>query len=481
MIQASAFSTFCRRDETTSEAEVLIAGGDLVSSDGVRRADVLLAGERISAVGDLRPGPGTAVIDARGKLVLPGAVDVHTHLDMDVGVTRSSDDFFSGTQAAACGGTTTIIDFATAYRGESVAQGLAAWHAKAEGKAVVDYAFHMSLTELPRPADDIVAEMVEAGVTSFKLYMTYPDRLMVSDDVIFEVLVAAGKAGALVCLHCEDDATVARLRSEALSAGRVAPKWHARSRPPAAEAAAVRRAARMAADAQAPCYVVHLSSAPALEQVRRARTSGQPFYAETCPQYLYLSADRYDDDPASAARYVCAPPLRDPWHQEELWEGLARGTLQVVSTDHCPFTRADRSAGLSGRGWTNFSDIPGGLPGIETRLSLLYQRVVDGDMSPEQWVDRCCTTPARLFGLHPAKGSIVAGADADVVVFDPSAQKSLLAERLHMRVDDSPYADVTVRGWPSLVLCRGRVVARDGEPVGGPGWGRFVARGASGQ
>jgi dihydropyrimidinase len=462
------------------EPRTLIRGGRVVSAAAVRPADVLIEGERIAAVGHLGHGQDSQVIDASGMLVVPGAVDVHTHLDMDVGATRSADDFTSGTSAAAAGGTTTIVDFATAYRGQSLAEGLAAWHAKAEGNAVIDYGFHMSITELHGSAEDAVAEMVEAGITSFKLYMTYPERLMVSDEVIQRMLKAAGRSGALVCLHCEDDATVAKLRAEALAEGHTEPRWHAWSRPAGAEASAVRRAVRMAEDADAPCYVVHLSGAPALGEVRRARERGQPFFAETCPQYLYLSSERYEGVPSAAARYVCAPPLRDPWHQEELWEGLGAGHLQVVATDHCPFDSAAKEEGLSGGGWADFTQIPGGLPGIETRLALIYQKVVDGALSLEQWVDRCCTSPAKLFGLHPRKGELAPGADADVVVFDPRLERPLVSERLHSRIDYSVYEDVVVKGWPALVLARGRVVARGGEPVDAPGWGRYLHRGPSG-
>jgi dihydropyrimidinase len=463
-----------------TQRSTIVTGGEVVTPTGIERSDLSIDDARITSIGPATSAPGAERIDASGCLVIPGAVDVHTHLDMEVGAARSSDDFLSGTRAAACGGTTTVVDFATAYRGQDPAAGLAAWHAKAAGKAVVDYGFHMSLTELARPADDVVVEMVEAGITSFKLYMTYPERLMVSDDVIAQVLRAAGRHGALVCLHCEDDATIQRLRAEALAQGHTEPRWHAWSRPPEAEGSAVARAARMAAQAEAACYVVHLSSADALERVRAAQDQGQPFYAETCPQYLYLSAERYDDVPQEAASYVCAPPLRDRRHSEELWEGLGRGYLQVVSTDHCPFSTRDRKAGLTGEGWTDFTGIPGGLAGIETRLSLIYQQVIEGALTVQSWVDRCCSAPAKLFGLHPRKGSLLPGADADVVVFDPRAERQLLPERLHMRADHSPYSDVVVRGWPRAVLSRGRLVARDGEPVGEPGWGRFVARGASG-
>lgn len=459
----------------------VVTGGWVVSAESVGRADVLIDGELIAGIGGIDPDPTDQVIDASGKLVIPGAVDVHTHLDMDVGAVRSADDFTSGTLAAAAGGTTSILDFATAYRGESLAEGLANWHAKADGRAAIDYGFHMSITELRGSAAEAVDEMAAEGITSFKLYMTYPDRLMVSDDVISKMLLAAGDAGALVCLHCEDDATVARLRSEALAAGGTDPRWHARSRPPGAEADAVARAVRMAEDAGAACYVVHLSSAPALEQVRRARERGHPMFAETCPQYLYLSADRYEGVPKEAARYVCAPPLRDRWHQEELWEGLAAGHLQVVATDHCPFDSSAKDRGLAGSGWSNFTQIPGGLPGIETRLALVYQKVVDGQLTLQQWVDRCSTAPAKLFGLHPRKGELAPGADADVVVFDPGVERPLVPEKLHSRLDYSVYADVVVRGWPELVFSRGRVVARDGEPIGEPGWGRYLHRGPSGR
>jgi dihydropyrimidinase len=461
--------------------DLLIRGGEVVSPSGSAPADVLIRGETITAVGRPLDVPSDVdVIDATGRYVIPGGIDAHTHLDMEVGVTRSGDDFASGTQAAACGGTTTIIDFATAYRGESAGQGLANWHAKAAGRATVDYGFHMTVTELRVPASDIVAEMAEAGVTSFKLYMTYPDRLMVTDDVIGEMLRAAGRAGSLVCLHCEDDSTVERLRSQALAEGRTAPAWHAWSRPPRAEADAVRRAVRMAEEAESPCYVVHLSSADALGEVRRAQERGLPFLAETCPQYLYLSADRYDDVPQVAARYVCAPPLRDGRHRDELWEGLKRGWLQVVATDHCPFDSASKRAGLAGGGWVDFTQIPGGLPGIETRLPLVYQRVAAGELTASEWIDRCCSAPARLFGLYPRKGQIEPGADADVVIFDPRAERPLVPERLHMNCDYSVYEDVVVRGWPERVYSRGRLVARDGEPCGEPGWGRFLARASSG-
>src|SRR5918992_1386093 len=464
----------------TGDQRTVITGGEVVTATDVRRADVLIEGERIGAIGDIDQQPDDHIIDVSGCYVIPGAVDVHTHLDMEVGATRSSDDFASGTIAAACGGTTTVVDFATTYRGETPAQGLAKWQSKAEGKAAIDYAFHMSLTELTTSAADVVDEMAEAGITSFKLYMTYPDRLMVSDDVILQMLTAAGERGALVCLHCEDNTTVERLRNEMLSRGRTEPRWHARSRPADVEADAVERAVRMAEVADAPCYIVHLSSGGALARVRDARDRGLPVFAETCPQYLYLSAERYEDAPDRAARYVCAPPLRDGHHGEELWEGLKKGYVEVVATDHCPFTDADKKKGLSGNGWRDFTEIPGGVPGIETRLALIYQKVDEGLITLSEWVDWCCTAPAKLFGLHPRKGDLVVGGDADIVVFDPPGERPLILDRLHMNIDYSPYEDLTVRGWPRLVFARGRLVAEDGEPRVEAGRGRYVRRGPSG-
>jgi dihydropyrimidinase len=270
------------------------------------------------------------------------------------------------------------------------------------------------------------------------------------------------------------------MRQEMLVRGRTGPVYHARSRPAAAEADAVERAVRMVEDAGAPCYIVHLSSGDALARVREARDRGLPVFAETCPQYLYLSAERYEDTPDRAARYVCAPPLRWGYEREELWEGLKRGYIEVVATDHCPFTDADKKRGLSGDGWRDFTDIPGGVPGIETRLALIYQKVDEGLITLSEWVDWCCTAPAKLFGLHPGKGDLIVGGDADIVIFDPRAERPLVPERLHMNVDYSPYEDITVRGWPSRVFARGRLVAVDGEPWVEAGWGRYLHRGPSG-
>jgi dihydropyrimidinase len=317
---------------------------------------------------------------------------------------------------------------------------------------------------------------VESGVTSFKLYMAYPALLEVDDGVIADVLAAATRHGGLVTIHCENGGAIEALRRAAVAAGRTGVLEHANTRPAQLEAEAVTRAAALAERAGASVYVVHLSSAPALAAVREARERGVDILAETCPQYLYLDTARLAGP--DGENFVCTPPLRDPWHAEELWEGLARGTVQTVATDHCPFTVADRRAGTMGRrdGWADFTEIPGGLPGVETRLALVWQGVAAGRITTEEWVRLCAEAPARTFGLWPAKGSLRAGADADVVVWDPGRRQPLDAGDLHMHVDHSPYAGMTVDGWPALVLSRGERVAVDGVPCGEPGRGRFVAR-----
>jgi dihydropyrimidinase len=332
----------------------------------------------------------------------------------------------------------------------------------------------MTFTE--RVPERAIAACVEAGITSFKLYMAYPDLLQVDDDVIAEIMALTRKHGAFVTLHCENGGAIEALRRRALAEGRTGVLEHARTRPAEMEAEAVRRAATLAERAETSVYVVHLSSAPALAEVRRARERGVDVIAETCPQYLYLDTARLADP--DGASYVCTPPLRDPWHVEELWNGIATGAVQTVATDHCPFTVADRRAGVRDRagGYSDFTEIPGGLPGIETRMGLIWEGVAAGRITRADWVRLCAEAPARTFGLWPAKGNLRTGADADVVVWDPERAQSLDASALHMAVDHSPYHGMTVTGWPELVFARGELVARDGRYVGEPARGRYVSR-----
>jgi dihydropyrimidinase len=454
---------------------VLLRGGTLVDVDGTRPADLRVGRDgRIAETGpDLVAGPGETVVGCRGMLVVPGGVDVHTHFRLPVGAVRASDDFFTGTRAAAVGGTTCVVDYVTAYRGEDPMHALATWRRWAE-PACVDYGFHMTFTE--RVPESAIARCVEEGITSFKLYMAYPERLQVDDDVIVEIMVAAARHGGLVTLHCENGGAIEALRRRALAEGRTGVLEHARTRPAVLEAEAAGRAAALAEVAGTAVYLVHVSSAPALAAVRAARDRGVDILAETCPQYLWLDTGRLAGPGGES--FVCTPPLRDPWHAEELWEGLGTGMVHTVATDHCPFTVEDRRQGIGRRpeGYADFTEIPGGLPGVETRLALVWRGVQAGRITVADWVRLTSEAPARTFGLWPAKGSLRAGADADVVVWDPGRRQSLDAAALHMQVDHSPYEGETVTGWPVLVLGRGRPVARDGQPLGEAGWGRYVPR-----
>ena len=454
---------------------MLLTGGIVLDVDGERAASLRVGRDgRVAAVGrDLVAEPGESVVDCTGRLVVPGGIDVHTHLHLPVGRVRVSDDFDTGTRAAAMGGTTTVVDYVTAYRGEDPLDALATWRSWAE-PACVDYGLHMTFTE--RVPERIVADCVEAGVTSFKLYMAYPELLQVDDDVILEIMRMATRHGGLVTLHCEDGGAIEALRRQALAEGRTGVMEHALTRPAVLEGEAVTRAAALAERAGASMYAVHLSSAQAIAAVREARERGVDVLAETCPQYLYLDTAKLAGPDGES--FVCTPPLRDPWHAEELWHGMTHGHVHTVATDHCPFTVADRRAGMFARpeGWRDFTEIPGGLPGIETRMGLVWAGVAAGRITPADWVRLCAESPARTFGLWPAKGNLRVGADADVVVWDPERAQSLAAGALHMAVDHSPYEGMEVTGWPELVLSRGDVVARDGTFVGQPARGRFLAR-----
>ncbi len=460
---------------------LLLRGGTVIGADGSRRADVLIRDERIAGVGadldafDAFDAFDVEVVDAGGAYVIPGGIDVHTHFALPVGAVISADDFESGTLAAACGGTTCIVDFAGAGR-EPWEEALATWHGRARGKAVVDYGFHLTVASLPdepRAATERFRAFVERGVTSVKLYLAYPDRLMVDDDTLARALHASRATGVRVCVHAEDGAIIESLIAAALAEGRTGPDAIPSVRPPSVEAEAIRRAAKLAGAAGARLYVVHLSSAAGLQTVLAARADGVDIHAETCPHYLHLDGSHLD---AGEQDFVCVPPLRRLRDRDALWSALGGGEVEVVATDHCPFTVADRRRGTHGSGWADFTQIPGGLSGVEPRLSLVYQGVRDGRISLERWVDATSTAPARLFGLD-RKGSIRPGFDGDVVVFDPDATRRLDAGNLHSRTDHSAYAGLTVTGWPALTVSRGRVVSANGEPAdASPGWGRFVRR-----
>ncbi|HUB71967.1 MAG TPA: dihydropyrimidinase [Acidimicrobiales bacterium] len=458
---------------------MLIRGGRVVDVAGDRRADVRTGPYgRVSEVAEqIAPVEGEEVYDATGKLVVPGGVDAHTHMQLPVGAVRVSDDFASGTRAAAVGGTTTIIDYVTVQRGQDPVEAVAQWRAWAEPSAV-DWGLHLTFTEAVPEA--VVAAGVEAGIPSFKLYLAYPDRLQVDDATVVRMMQAARRQGALVTLHCENGGAIEELRRQAVAEGRTAVIEHARTRPAILEGEATARAAALAELTGASVYVVHVSSANSLAAVREARRRGVDIRAETCPQYLYLDVSKLDGP--GGADFVCTPPLRDPWHAEELWRGIAEGWVQTVATDHCPFWRADRRAGVFARpeGAMDFTELPGGLPGVETRMALVWAGTRAGRIGVADWARLCCEAPAKIFGLWPSKGSLMVGADADVVVWDPGRAQPLGAGDLDMAVDHSPYEGFVSHGWPELVLSRGRVVAKDGKFSGEAGWGRYLARAPGG-
>ena len=454
--------------------DTVIRNGTIVTATDTTRADVGITADKISAIAAQLPIENAGhVIDASGHLVMPGGIDVHTHLDMPFGGTTSADDFETGTTAAAFGGTTTLIDFAIQYKGQTLRQAFDAWMKKAHDKATVDYAFHCIITDLGSAQLEEMAQLIREGVTSFKLFMAYPGVFMLDDATIFRAMSQAAKHSGLICMHAENGGAIDVIVQQALAEGKRAPKYHALTRPTTAEAEATARAIALAEMAGAPVYIVHLSCNDALEKVREARDRGLPAYAETCPQYLYLSLENMDAPGFEGAKYVFTPPLREKWHQEKLWHGLARDTLQVVSTDHCPFCFKEQKE----LGKDDFTKIPNGGPGIEHRLSLIYTGGVHGKrFSPNRFVEVVSTAPAKLFGLFPRKGTIAVGSDADLVIFDPNERQVISAKTHHMRVDYSMFEGIQVTGVPKTVLSRGRPVIEAGKFVGRPGSGQFLRR-----
>ena len=459
---------------------LLIANGRVITASDDYVADVYCENGTIAAIGVNLPAHRFAAdrtIDASGQYVIPGGIDVHTHLNMPFGGTTSADDFESGTIAAAFGGTTSLVDFAIQYRGHTMRHALDDWRKRADGKAVIDYGFHMIITELEDAGLSEMDRMVrDEGITSFKLFMAYPGVFMVDDQTIFRALRRTGDNGGLVCMHAENGGVIDELVKEALRKGQTAPKYHALTRPSRAEGEATGRAIALAEMARVPIYIVHLSAADALEKVRDARDMGLPAYAETCPQYLFLSYDNYEEPGFDGAKYVMSPPLREKWHQDVLWKGLSKNDLQVISTDHCPFCMAEQKE----LGKDDFSKIPNGAPGIETRLTLVHDGGVrPGRITMNRFVELCSTTPAKMFGLFPRKGTIAVGSDADIVVFDPDKRATLGVKTLHMKVDYNPYEGRTVHGAPSTVVVNGNVIIEGDKFVGKKGNGRFLKRGPS--
>jgi dihydropyrimidinase len=459
-------------------ATVLIQNGTIVNADSTTQADLLIDG---AVIKEIRAGIPVAaadtIVDATGLLLLPGGIDAHTHLDMPFGGSNSADDFLTGTRAAAIGGTTTIVDFAIQARGTKMRVALDTWWKKAEGKACIDYGLHMIVTDLGDAGLEDMDDLVREGVASFKLFMAYPNVLMVDDATIFKALRQTAKNGALICMHAENGSVIDVIVQQALAEGKTAPIYHALTRPTLAEAEAVHRAIAMAEMAGVPVYIVHLSSEDALNQVREARDRGLPAFAETCPQYLLLSIEDVQDKGWEGAKYVFTPPLREKKNQPKLWEGLRKDNLQVVSTDHCPFCFEDQKA----LGKDDFTKIPNGGPGIENRLQLLHHHGVGlGNLTLNRFVELVSTAPARIFGMYPKKGVLAVGSDADIVLWDPIAEHTISAATHHMRVDYSMFEGFHVRGNARDVYSRGELIVSQGRFIGTAGRGQYLRREARG-
>jgi len=454
--------------------KTLIRNGRIITAVDDYHADLLIEDDRITLIGEKLDLDADKVIDAEGRWVIPGGIDPHTHMDLPFGGTASSDDFRTGTIAAAHGGTTTIIDFAVQSHGQALEEAVDVWHGKADGKAAIDYGFHLICTDLPDSRLPEMKSLIRQGITSFKLFMAYPGVFLVDDGTIFKAMTTASEAGGLVCMHAENGVVIDVLVKRALAEGRTAPKYHALTRPTKAEAEGTGRAIALAEMANAPVYIVHLSCDDALRKVTEARDVGIPAYAETCPQYLFLDASDYDRPGFEGAKFVMTPPLRPKENQEKLWRGLQYGDLQVISTDHCPFCMKEQKE----LGRDDFSKIPNGGPGVENRLSLIHDGgVVTGKITPNRFVELVSTSAAKIFGLFPRKGTIAVGSDADIVIFDPDEEMTISAASHHMNVDYSAYEGRKVRGVTKTVLSRGRVVIEDGKFVGSSGSGQFLKRG----
>jgi dihydropyrimidinase len=452
----------------------LITNGTVVTAVGEYEADVLIESGRIAQIGAHLNAPGAEPIDAAGLYVLPGAIDPHTHLDTPFGGKYTTvDDWRVGTIAAACGGTTTVVDFALQAPGQSLREAIDGWHAKADGNAVIDYGFHAMVQDLTDGVRQEIPGMIEEGIPSFKVFMAYKGTVQTDDETLLRTMYLAREHGGLTMVHAENGDAIVVVQERLAVEGKLAPVYWALARPPELEAEATHRAVVLAKLAQAPLYVVHVSNGLAAQEIARARNDGDRVYGETCPQYLMLSVENLEEPDGSGAKYVCAPPLRTKDHNDAMWRALATGTLQAVGTDHSAWM----FKGMKDQSPDDFRGIINGMPGIEERLFILFTYgVLTGRLSLSQFVDITSTAPAKLFGLHPRKGEIAIGADADLVLWDPAKAWTLSVNEMHSNVDYCVYEGLPVRGWPTLVLSRGEVVVKDRQFVGNDGRGEFLRR-----
>ena len=451
----------------------LIKNGKVVTASDEYIADVFIDGETIKAIGTNLPFKADKTIDAAGKLVIPGGIDPHVHMQLPFGGTVSSDDFETGTRAAAVGGTTSIIDFAIQYHGKTFAQTLDDWHAKASGKCAIDYGFHLAVTEYEPKHKAEFKQVIDAGVPTFKLFLAYPNVFLVDDRTMYRVMRSAGEAGGLTLIHAENGVVIEEVIQDLVAAGKTEPKYHAISRPPVTEVDGVQRAIHVAELAKAPVFIVHVSTAGGVEQIRRARDAGQQAFGETCTQYLYFDDRKYDQPNFEGAKYIFTPPLRPAENIEPLWNALRMGYLQEVSTDHCPFNfKWQKELGRE-----SFTKIPNGGPGVEDRLAMVYHGAMQRGFSLNKFVDITSTASAKMFGMFPKKGTIAVGSDADIVIFDPNKEQIRSAKTHAQNCDYSLFEGMKITGVVDTVLSRGKVVVEGSKYVGHAGDGQFLKRG----
>jgi dihydropyrimidinase len=451
----------------------LIKNGRIVTASDDYLADVFIDGETIKAIGRGLPMPAGQTLDAAGKLVIPGGIDPHVHMQLPFGGTVSSDDFRSGTLAAAFGGTTTIIDFAIQYKGKTFQQTIDDWHAKAEGKCAIDYGYHLAITEYDQRHKSEFMKIVDQGITTFKLFMAYPGVFMVDDQTMFRVMQSAGEVGGLTLVHAENGVAITELINNLVAAGKLEPKYHALSRPPVMQADGVARAVKVAEVARAPVFIVHVSCEAAMIELQRARDKGNAAFGETCTQYLFLDDSNYEKPNFEGAKYIFTPPLVGRENIEPLWKGLKLGYLQEVSTDHCPFY----FKGQKELGRDSFTKIPNGGPGVEDRLAMVYHgSVVERGFSLNKFVEITSTASAKMFGMFPKKGTIAVGSDADIVLFDPNQEQVRSAKTQHQNCDYNLFEGMRIKGVVETVISKGKTIIANGKYLGAPGDGKFLKR-----
>src|SRR4051812_12746299 len=451
----------------------LIKNGRIITASDDYVADIYIEKDKVTAIGKSLPMQAERTIDASNRLVIPGGIDPHVHMELPFGGTVSSDDFKSGTIAAAFGGTTSIIDFAIQYKGKSFEQTLDDWDAKAEGKCAIDYSYHLAVTEYEPKHKADFKKVVDRGISTFKIFLAYPGVFMIDDQTMFRVMQSAGEVGGMTLVHAENGIAIQQMIEQLVAEKKLAPKYHAESRPPVMQADGGARALRVGEVAKAPVFIVHVSCEAAMNEIVRSRDEGNASFGETCTQYLFLDQTCYDQPNFEGAKYVFTPPLTPKENIEPLWKGLKLGYLQEVSTDHCPFNFKGQKE--LGRG--DFRKIPNGGPGVEDRLSLVYDGAMKRGFSLNKWVDICSTASAKMFGMFPKKGTIAPGADADIVIFDPNRERTISAQSHHMNCDYSLFEGMQIKGYPETVLSRGKVVIENNEYKGRPGEGQFIKRG----